>query len=388
MAASNAEIPSSAAADPLEILARSVFPPPIVRLAELGWSEDDFKSQSESPRLIIVGDIHGCLSELHCLLASLNFSPDKRKDRLISVGDLVAKGPDSKGVVEYLMELNRRGIAWAVRGNHDDLVVRWGFEVHRPKMGDELEAKIEGEANADDALEAKEKTSAERRLDSLAETLDALETSDHSDAPESAETKKKKKKTKKEKKNKDSPKGPPRPDTFTTMKPGKEHHQLGLSLPLPNLAFLGSLPLAMQIPLPGHSSTSTKNELLVVHAGIIPTVPLASQDPYSLMYMRHILPSTSAVDIPLADPAPGSVHWLEFPSSLSHPEFEATIVFGHDAPRSLQNQLPRALGLDTGCVYGNRLTCGVWSRVGTAWEVEVRSVPAEKMWSVPKSKGE
>ena len=36
------------------------------------------------------------------------------------------------------------------------------------------------------------------------------------------------------------------------------------------------------------------------------------------------------------------------------------IIYGHDARRGLQDHRPRTLGLDTGCVYGGRLTGFVW----------------------------
>ena len=35
---------------------------------------------------------------------------------------------------------------------------------------------------------------------------------------------------------------------------------------------------------------------------------------------------------------------------------EALVIYGHDASRGLQDHRPRTLGLDTGCVYGGRLT--------------------------------
>jgi hypothetical protein len=56
-------------------------------------------------RTIIVGDVHGCLAELDALLEYVGFS---RGDRLVSVGDLVVRGPDPTGVLDRLRELERR----------------------------------------------------------------------------------------------------------------------------------------------------------------------------------------------------------------------------------------------------------------------------------------
>lgn len=63
-------------------------------------------------RTIVVGDIHGCLRELEALLDEVSLGPD---DMLVSVGDLVGKGPFGAEVVRFF----RRGDHLAVIGNHD-----------------------------------------------------------------------------------------------------------------------------------------------------------------------------------------------------------------------------------------------------------------------------
>jgi hypothetical protein len=68
-------------------------------------------------RLIVVGDVHGMLNELAALLDKVHFDTDK--DHLILAGDMVAKGPDSPGVVDLAMSLG----ATAVRGNHEDRII-------------------------------------------------------------------------------------------------------------------------------------------------------------------------------------------------------------------------------------------------------------------------
>ena len=65
-----------------------------------------------STRTLIVGDIHGCREELEDLLEESGWEDG---DQLVSVGDLVAKGPDSRGVLRLFRELD----GLAVRGNHD-----------------------------------------------------------------------------------------------------------------------------------------------------------------------------------------------------------------------------------------------------------------------------
>ena len=68
-------------------------------------------------RHVFIGDVHGCLDELEALVRKVRVGP---ADRLVFVGDLVAKGPDSAGVVAFARELK----ALCVRGNHDEAVLR------------------------------------------------------------------------------------------------------------------------------------------------------------------------------------------------------------------------------------------------------------------------
>lgn len=84
-------------------------------------------------RTLVVGDVHGCVHELRELVGTMGYS--RGRDRLVLVGDLVAKGPDSRGVVALARELG----ALAVRGNHDEHVLRW-FRARRdgaplPELG-------------------------------------------------------------------------------------------------------------------------------------------------------------------------------------------------------------------------------------------------------------
>lgn len=63
-------------------------------------------------RVIAVGDIHGCASEFEALLDKLALT---RHDRVILLGDLVNRGPDSSGVIA----LARQHAARALLGNHE-----------------------------------------------------------------------------------------------------------------------------------------------------------------------------------------------------------------------------------------------------------------------------
>lgn len=70
-------------------------------------------------RLYAIGDIHGQLDLLKA--AHQRIFDDGGTDATIAhVGDLIDRGPDSAGVVEYLMQGRNAGRPWVVtRGNHD-----------------------------------------------------------------------------------------------------------------------------------------------------------------------------------------------------------------------------------------------------------------------------
>ncbi|MER8043759.1 polynucleotide kinase-phosphatase [Streptomyces sp. NPDC094032] len=83
----------------------------------------------------IIGDVHGCRSELETLLGELGYvdghHPDGRT--AVFVGDLVDRGPDSPGVLRRVMGMVAAGDALCVPGNHENKLGRWlrGRKVQR-----------------------------------------------------------------------------------------------------------------------------------------------------------------------------------------------------------------------------------------------------------------
>lgn len=67
-------------------------------------------------RTLAIGDIHGCLRALDSLLESVDLQPG---DLLVTLGDYVDRGPDSKGVLQRLVELQARCRLIPLKGNHD-----------------------------------------------------------------------------------------------------------------------------------------------------------------------------------------------------------------------------------------------------------------------------
>ncbi|WP_432102297.1 polynucleotide kinase-phosphatase [Streptomyces sp. bgisy091] len=75
----------------------------------------------------IIGDIHGCSSELDTLLAELGYKDGAHPEgrTAVFVGDLVDRGPDSPGVLRRVMSMVASGNALCVPGNHENKLGRY-----------------------------------------------------------------------------------------------------------------------------------------------------------------------------------------------------------------------------------------------------------------------
>lgn len=100
-----------------------------------------------------------------------------------------------------------------------------------------------------------------------------------------------------------------------------------------DVTWMAELPYTITIPK--ETVAGLQHDVLVVHAGLQPKVPLEQQTAETMTTIRTI-----EQDVPWASTWPGP----------------ARVVFGHDAIRGLQLQHAHATGLDSGCVYGKQLT--------------------------------
>jgi hypothetical protein len=199
-------------------------------------------------RTIVVGDVHGCRAELDALLDRLAFALG---DRLVFVGDLVSRGPDSLGV----LAIARRTGAHVVRGNHEAKLLAW------------LRAKPE------------------RRRD---------------------------------------------------LPISKHHAQIAERMTESDWSVVAQSSLWLDLP---------EHDLRVVHAGVVPGVPIDRQDEKNLLHMRCLTARGEASD----------EKWGDAPLWGARYEGPPHVVFGHNALTDVQLH-PWATGLDTGCVYGGTLT--------------------------------
>ena len=85
-------------------------------------------------RSILISDVHGCLAELETLIEKIRLRPT---DRLFFLGDLIDKGPDSCGVLKFVLSLKQEcSKLEVILGNHEEKFMRWlNHETRRIESG-------------------------------------------------------------------------------------------------------------------------------------------------------------------------------------------------------------------------------------------------------------
>ncbi len=317
---------------------------------------------ASAPRLLVIGDIHGCFSELLSLVAlsGLDFS---RGDSLLAAGDLVAKGPESRKVIQYLMT----GGHFAVLGNHDYAVLANALLQGRLD-GKLYQSHAEFRQWSPDTVAESDPSSAEYARVFYARL------NGH----------------------------------FSVARKGSQHYDIAAQLSDEELEWMATLPVSIDLssafaPVGSSSeddasassrSSSSPSSWTVVHAGLAPHIPLHSQHPYHCMMMRNVLPPRGE---PVSTPKIGAAWAMATAASVAAAGAHASaasstdasvppspspalagVIFGHDAARGFQHPLPTRLGLDTGACNGKFLTGLLLP------ETRLFAVKAEKMYAKPK----
>ena len=92
------------------------------------------ENQIDNNRILVIGDVHGCLEELKLLVekATKEHNQGEQFTAVVLLGDMCNKGPYSEGVIRYV----RTQPNWySIRGNHDDraLLAALGDEKQKSK---------------------------------------------------------------------------------------------------------------------------------------------------------------------------------------------------------------------------------------------------------------
>jgi serine/threonine protein phosphatase 1 len=72
-------------------------------------------------RHLAIGDVHGCYKALTTLAESVPFATD---DVLVTLGDHIDRGPDSRSVLDWLIAWQNQGNLVALRGNHEVMMLQ------------------------------------------------------------------------------------------------------------------------------------------------------------------------------------------------------------------------------------------------------------------------
>jgi serine/threonine protein phosphatase 1 len=79
------------------------------------------------PRTIAIGDIHGCSAALNALLEAIQ---PRTEDCIVTLGDYINRGPDSRGVIERLIDLSHQCRLVPLLGNHDQMLLNARSGLH------------------------------------------------------------------------------------------------------------------------------------------------------------------------------------------------------------------------------------------------------------------
>lgn len=71
-------------------------------------------------RTLAIGDIHGCLTALETLEEAVGFRED---DTVVLLGDYVDRGPDSRGVLDWIIDRSGHLNIVTLRGNHEIMML-------------------------------------------------------------------------------------------------------------------------------------------------------------------------------------------------------------------------------------------------------------------------
>lgn len=205
-----------------------------------------------SNRILVIGDVHGCLEELKALFhkATRDHNDNKQFAAVVLVGDVCNKGPLSADAIAYV----RKQPNWfSIRGNHEDRALA-------AALGD------------------KECCS-------------------------------------------------------------KPKYQWVKALSDKDVTWMANLPYTITIPkaMLNNANNDAKQDIIVVHAGLDPAVNLQKQETKTMVTVRNLIVNEKLKA------------WAKV---WQGPEL---VIFGHDAKRGLQRE-EFAIGLDSGCVYGKKLT--------------------------------
>ena len=80
--------------------------------------------------IFAIGDIHGCIKQLVSLQNKIFNCPEYKKDEdlFLYLGDYIDRGPNSKNVINNILELQKEGTkSFFIMGNHEQIMIDFLF---------------------------------------------------------------------------------------------------------------------------------------------------------------------------------------------------------------------------------------------------------------------
>lgn len=184
--------------------------------------QEHLPEKHKRKRLVFVGDVHGCRKELERLLEKVEF--DDKRDHLVLTGDMIAKGPDSPGVIKLAQKVS----ASCVRGNWEDKLLL-------------------------SIVDAQESTLA--TLNTASDAESSLADPNHAEAVAPSKN----------------------------AHASSSLRKLAKEFSKKDIAYLQQCPVILRV-----GTVPKLGTLVAVHAGLVPNIPLERQDPFHVMNMRTI----------------------------------------------------------------------------------------------------
>jgi serine/threonine protein phosphatase 1 len=213
-------------------------------------------TEASGDRVFAIGDVHGCAMELEALLSHLaKHEGLTSSDLVVFLGDYIDRGPDSKMVIDVLLEFHKtHANTRFLKGNHEDMMLDFlGFG---GKLGHAF------------------------LYNGGLETVQSY----------------------------------------------------GLSVFAPANEMIEAIPDSHLEFIKGLESILVVDNFIFVHAGL-----------------NRLLELTDQVD--------SEIFWIREDFINDTHDFGKTIVFGHTPHREIMLHLPYKIGLDTGLVFGHKLSC-------------------------------
>lgn len=327
--------------------------PPLSRVAQL-HEKHRLDPAHTDQRLIIVGDVHGMYDELMQLMHKVDY--DKSNDVIVFLGDMITKGYDSLGVVDFAIKHG----AYCVRGNHEDEILSMyasHYDIKMPKTfppfasatamtaGDRPTATLKP-TKGPPVPDKPKKASADKRSDAAAEAAEAIEMFNAVDMAADI--------------NGDdlsSEEGSEQDPTLDAQGARNEERDLPLvkKMKKRHVKYLASCPAILQL-----GQVSKRGvEAVAVHGGLLwDELDLEKQDIYDVLRIRSIVPPDYSKGS--ENPEDGIAWFAKWNDEQLQRKKQnrLEVFYGHDASKGLQ--LHRySKGLDTRCQRGGKLSAYV-----------------------------